>query len=139
MIQRSNVSQNGEDVSSPGVPGKTPVLLVTGISGAGRSTTLKILEDLGYEAVDNLPLKLLPNLVVPGDGTQRPLSIGIDVRTWDFGIKKFLHEIDALMARAELDVRMIFLDCVDEVLQRRFTETRRRHPLAAERTIMDGI
>ena len=139
MIQRSSVSQKGEDVSSPGVPGKTPVLLVTGISGAGRSTTLKILEDLGYEAVDNLPLKLLPNLVVPGDGTQRPLSIGIDIRTWEFGIKQFLAEIDALIARADLDVRMIFLDCVDEVLQRRFTETRRRHPLEGARTVMSGI
>ncbi|MBK18212.1 MAG: RNase adapter RapZ [Rhodospirillaceae bacterium] len=119
--------------------GRMPVLLVTGISGAGRSTTLKILEDLGYEAVDNLPLTLLPSLVVPSVGTSRPLAIGIDVRTRDFGIKQFLKEIDALMTRTDLELRVVFLDCDDEVLQRRFTETRRRHPLAADRPVMDGI
>lgn len=118
---------------------RTPVLLVTGISGAGRSTTLKILEDLGYEAVDNLPLTLLPSLVIPALGNRRPLAIGIDVRTRDFGVEQFLHEIDTLIARDDLDARMVFLDCDDEVLQRRFTETRRRHPLAADRPVMDGI
>ena len=118
---------------------RIPVFLVTGISGAGRSTTLKILEDLGYEAVDNLPLTLLSSLVVPALGSRRPLAIGIDVRTRDFGVEQFLQEIDTLIARDVLDVRMVFLDCDDEVLQRRFTETRRRHPLAADRPVIDGI
>ena len=139
MIKRNIVSQKGDDVSSSGVPGKTSVLLVTGISGAGRSTTLKILEDLGYEAVDNLPLKLLSSLVVTGDGAQRSLAIGIDIRSREFGIEQFLIEFDVLILRSEIDVRMIFLDCTDEMLQRRFSETRRRHPLAGARALMSGI
>ncbi len=134
-----NNSGLGSDAALGDATDRTPVLLVTGISGAGRSTTLKILEDLGYEAVDNLPLTLLPSLVVPALGTRRPLAIGIDVRTRDFGVEQFLHEIDTLIARADLEARMVFLDCDDEVLQRRFTETRRRHPLAADRPVMDGI
>jgi len=118
---------------------RKPVLLVTGVSGAGRSTTLKILEDLGYEAVDNLPLTLLSNLVAPEVGALRPLAIGIDIRTRGFFIDDFLGEIDALIKRIDLEVRLIFLDCDDDVLQRRFTETRRRHPLAADRPVMAGI
>ncbi|MBT5494466.1 MAG: RNase adapter RapZ [Alphaproteobacteria bacterium] len=135
----NNVPNSGNNAELGEASNRTPVLLVTGISGAGRSTTLKILEDLGYEAVDNLPLTLLPSLVIPALGNRRPLAIGIDVRTRDFGVEQFLNEIDALIARDDLDARMVFLDCDDEVLQRRFTETRRRHPLAADRPVMDGI
>ena len=89
---------------------RKPVLPVTGVSGAGRSTTLKILEDLGYEAVDNLPLTLLSNLVAPEVGALRPLAIGIDIRTRGFFIDDFLGEIDALIKRIDLEVRLIFLD-----------------------------
>ncbi len=135
----NNVSGSGNDAVLGEASDRTPVLLVTGISGAGRSTTLKILEDLGYEAVDNLPLTLLPSVVAPALSNRRPLAIGIDVRTRDFGVEQLLYEIDTLIARADLDARLVFLDCDDEVLQRRFTETRRRHPLAADRPVMDGI
>lgn len=117
---------------------RLPVLLVTGMSGAGRSTALKTLEDMGYEAVDNLPLSLLSNLAQsasPG----RALAIGVDIRTRDFGVAPFLHEIDALRGEASLNVSILFLECEDEVLRRRYTETRRRHPLAADRPVTDGI
>ncbi len=115
------------------------VLLVTGMSGAGRSSTLKLLEDMGYEAVDNLPLSLLSDLVSLNDRDCHPIAIGIDIRTRDFGVSPFLLQIDRLVAAGDLDARVLFLDCEDEVLRRRFSETRRRHPLAAEGTVSDGI
>jgi UPF0042 nucleotide-binding protein len=115
------------------------VLLVTGMSGAGKTAALKALEDLGYEAVDNLPLSLLTSLVQPSGGGGRPLAIGVDIRTRDFGVEPFLHELDELIAHPELDVKLLFLDCEDEVLRRRYTETRRRHPLALGRPVSDGI
>ena len=139
MIKRNSVSQKSDDVTASDVSRKTEVLIVTGISGAGRSTTLKILEDLGFEAVDNLPLKLLSSFVVTEGREQRPLAIGVDIRSREFSVEKFLIEVDVLMKGSATDVRTIFLDCTDEVLQRRFSETRRRHPLAGARPLMAGI
>ncbi|MGE5147595.1 MAG: RNase adapter RapZ [Candidatus Eiseniibacteriota bacterium] len=120
-------------------PDATRVLLLTGLSGAGKSSALKALEDLGYEAVDNLPLSLLAALISPGRAFARPLAIGVDIRTRDFGVGPFIQELDELMANPEVDVSLLFLDCDDEVLRRRFTETRRRHPLADDRPVTDGI
>ncbi|HZT51291.1 MAG TPA: RNase adapter RapZ [Stellaceae bacterium] len=114
------------------------LLVVTGMSGAGRSSALKALEDLGYEAVDNLPLSLLPSLVGP-QATNMPLAVGVDVRTRDFAVPRLVEAIDRLGAEHGLDLKMVFLDCDDELLERRYTETRRRHPLAAERPVADGI
>lgn len=116
-----------------------PVVIVTGMSGAGRSTALKALEDMGFEAVDNLPLSLLMNLVGKGRGLERPLAIGVDVRTRGFDVAHFGRAIGGLRARRELAVRTLFLDCDDEVLRRRYAETRHRHPLAADRPVRDGI
>jgi len=115
------------------------IVIVTGMSGAGRSTALKALEDLGYEAVDNLPLSLLSSLPSPGNGSDRPLAIGVDARTRDFGAEPFLEEIDVLIGREDLKLRLLFFDCDSEVLRRRFSETRRRHPVAPDRRVIDGI
>lgn len=115
------------------------VLLITGMSGAGKSTALKVLEDLGYEAVDNLPLSLISGLVHPVRNSEQPLAIGIDIRTRDFGAGAFLAGIDELLTSEEVDARILFLDCTDDVLIRRYTETRRRHPLATDRPVADGI
>lgn len=123
----------------PAPEGAERVVLVTGLSGAGRSTALKVLEDLGYEAVDNLPLSLLATLLRPGNRHARPLAIGVDIRTRDFAVDPLLREIDRLMAQSGVGVSVLFVDCDDEVLQRRFTETRRRHPLAQDRPVSDGI
>ncbi len=112
--------------------------MVTGVSGAGRSTALKALEDLGYEAVDNLPLSLLPNLI-GARAPRPPLAIGIDVRTRDFGVVALLAALDRLVAKHKLEFKIVFLDCEDDRLVRRYTETRRRHPLAGDRPVMDGI
>ncbi|CAA6605271.1 hypothetical protein; putative nucleoside triphosphate hydrolase domain [Rhodospirillaceae bacterium LM-1] len=115
------------------------VVIVTGMSGAGRTSALKALEDLGYEAVDNLPLSLFAQLVRPDAILERPLAVGIDIRTRDFGV----NDIDAAIARMILetpvDVKLLFLDADDDALARRFTETRRRHPLATDRPLIDGI
>lgn len=118
-----------------------PVVLVTGMSGAGRSTALKILEDLSYEAVDNLPLSLLAGLVLHGgaDGATRALAIGIDSRTRDFAVNPVLDVLDNLVKEEGIALRIVFLDCDDDVLLHRYTETRRRHPLAEDRPVPDGI
>ena len=118
---------------------RRPILLVTGMSGAGMSSALAALEDLGYEAVDNLPLSLVPALVAQGDLSNRPIAIGIDSRTREFNAERLLAQLDELHDDATLDVGLLFLDCDDEVLQRRYTETRRRHPLAVDRPVADGI
>lgn len=126
------------------LPGDQPLasgraVIVTGLSGAGKTSALKVLEDLGYEAVDNLPITLLPSLVRGDQGGGRPLAVGIDIRTRDFGVEPVMDAIDRLMAIPGMAVRLLFLDCEDDVLRRRFTETRRRHPLAADRPLIDGI
>jgi len=121
----------------PPGPKRRRIALVTGMSGAGKSTALKALEDAGYEAVDNLPLSLLGALV-PAEG-MRAVAIGVDSRTRDFDSRALLAAVERLAREADCDVRLLFLDCEDEELRRRFTQTRRRHPLAADRPVADGI
>jgi UPF0042 nucleotide-binding protein len=113
-----------------------PVLIVTGLSGAGKSTALKGLEDLGYEAVDNLPVSLLGALLAMPGGHR--LAIGIDARTRAFSPEQVLQAIEdhATPLRA---IRILYLDCAGNELVRRFSETRRRHPLALDRPAGDGI
>jgi UPF0042 nucleotide-binding protein len=121
-------------------PARRRIVLVTGLSGAGKSTALRALEDAGFEAVDNLPLSLLGALVQSGGpAAGRPLAVGIDARTRDFAPGPVLDALSELRARPDVDARLLFLDADDEVLRRRFTETRRRHPLAVDRPVLDGI
>ncbi len=120
------------------------VVLVTGLSGAGMTTALKALEDQGYEAVDNLPLSLLGNLLKGNEAARdgsggRAVAISVDIRTRDFSVESFNRELTPLLAHEDLEVMLLFVDCDDDVLQRRFTETRRRHPLATDRPVRDGI
>jgi RNase adapter protein RapZ len=120
------------------------VLLVTGMSGAGKSTVLKALEDLGYEAVDNMPLRLLRRLLSVEDRSgehpaDRPLAIGIDTRTRAFDAENIVQRLKELKRDEDLDIRVLFLDCTGGELTRRFSETRRRHPLALDRPAADGI
>lgn len=119
------------------------VLIVTGMSGAGKTTALKSLEDLGYETIDHLPLYFLPRLFKPLDDEPErpigPLAIGFDVRTLDFDVRGFLATYDRLRGSEPLPSRLLFLQCDDEELHRRYTATRHRHPLAQERPVMEGI
>jgi UPF0042 nucleotide-binding protein len=114
------------------------LVLVTGMSGAGKSVALKTLEDSGFEAIDNIPLSLLPALASSDIG-MRHLAVGTDIRSRDFSVDHFLKVANLLRNNPQIDFSVLFLDCDDEVLRRRFTETRRRHPLALDRTVMDGI
>jgi len=125
-------------------PARTRIVLVTGLSGAGRSSALKALEDLGYEAVDNVPFSLVPNLVQPAgdDPADEPMgavAVGIDCRTRAFSVDCLERLMSTLRARDDLDATLVFLDASDTVLKRRFTETRRRHPMAVDRPVQDGI
>ncbi len=116
--------------------GRRALVLVTGLSGAGRSTALSILEDLGYESIDNLPLELLQPLIAGG---RRSVALGIDIRTRGFAVAPLLAQLDHDLTGAGLRLTLLFLDCDDLVLGRRYTETRSRHPLARGRPVIDGI
>lgn len=109
-----------------------PLIVVSGLSGSGKSVALRTLEDLGYYCADNLPAELLPDFVATvtsGSGSYHRLAVGIDVRnrSEDLG-----HLPASLAAVGELGVAysLVFLDTRDEVLIKRFSETRRRHPLS---------
>ena len=115
------------------------VLLVTGMSGAGRSTALKALEDIGYEAMDNLPLALVPALIETAAADAPAIAVGANARTRGFGIQGMIEALDALAQRTSRELKLLFLDCDDERLDRRYTETRRPHPLAGDRPAIDGI
>ena len=114
------------------------VVLVTGPSGAGRSTAINVLEDIGYEAIDNLPLSLLPRLLA-GPPIGHPLALGIDVRNRDFSVAALLETLDALTAASNINAESLYLDCNIDVLVRRYSETRRRHPLAPSESPVQGI
>ncbi len=117
---------------------QTRVVLVTGPSGAGRSTAINVLEDLGYEAIDNLPLSLVPRLL---DGPSRPapLALGLDVRNRDFSASAVIELIDRLTRNPNYQPEVLYLDCDSTTLVRRFNETRRRHPMAEAGAPLDGI
>ena len=119
-------------------PKVTPIVLVTGPSGAGRTTAINVLEDIGYEAIDNLPLRLLPGLVSAADGAG-PMALGLDSRNRDFSPAALLEVIDMLEAREGCDLSVLYLDARPEVLLRRYSETRRRHPLSPGETPELGV
>ncbi len=114
------------------------LVLITGMSGAGKSVALKSLEDCGFEAIDNLPLAFLPPLVL-SQATTRNLVVGSDIRSRDFSAETFIDTITPLRNNPDIEFSMLFLDSDDEILRRRYTETRRRHPLTVDRPVLDGI
>lgn len=114
------------------------VVFVTGASGAGRTTAINVLEDLGFETINNLPLSLLERVLDGPSGTP-PLALGIDVRNRDFSLDKILAAFDRISEDDGLDAEILFLDSRADVLVRRFSETRRKHPLAPSETPEVGI
>ena len=116
-------------------PPRAPLLVVSGLSGAGKSVVLRTLEDLDYYCVDNLPAELLPAFVasIAGSENAPPLAVGIDVRNRP----QDLDQLPASLAQVGTmgyDHQLLFLDTRDDVLIRRYSETRRRHPLS-----LDGL
>jgi UPF0042 nucleotide-binding protein len=114
------------------------VVLVTGPSGAGRTTAINALEDTGFEAIDNMPLTLAPRLF-EGSALNRPLALGLDTRNRDFAASQMMETIDALAANGTIKLEVLYLDCSVDVLIRRFSETRRRHHLSPDGAALAGI
>lgn len=114
------------------------LVLVTGPSGAGRSTAINVLEDLGFEAIDNLPLSLIPRLL-DGPARPEPLALGLDVRNRDFSASNVIELIDRLTRRPDFAIEVLYLDSAPEVLVRRYNETRRRHPLSPDSSPNAGV
>ena len=119
------------------------LLLVTGMLGAGKTTALRVLEDLGWEIIDNFPVRLLDRLVDPAhheeSGASGPLAIGFDSRTRGFDALRIIRQVKAFGEKSNLAITTLFLDCSSTELERRYNETRRRHPLAHDTPVSIGI
>jgi RNase adapter protein RapZ len=117
------------------------IIIITGLSGSGKSLAIRALEDNGFFCVDNLPALLIPKFIDLCQGYQeeiRRIALGVDLR----GGAQFLHALPQVlsdMRNASHHVQVVFFDASDDVLLRRFSETRRPHPLAGEGSIQDGI
>lgn len=112
------------------------VVLVTGLSGSGKTSVLHELEDLGYEAVDNLPLSMLEDMVNRGN---RKLAVGVDARSRGFDAEQLLRTFERLRMNPALRPELVYTWANEITLLRRYTETRRRHPLAPQGQVKDGI
>lgn len=134
------VAEPGSEEGRERSPERARVVLVTGMSGSGKSVVANAFEDLGYYTVDNLPLPLLeqflerPRDLVPGPGR---IAIVADLRAPGFA--EAFPELVRRLDRARVDFTLLFLDASDEVLIRRFSETRRPHPLAPDSSVEEGI
>lgn len=109
---------------------KMELLVITGLSGAGKSQAVRVIEDMGYYCIDNIPPALIGRffeVCAQTDGKLRKVAVVADARSGDF-FYKLLEEVESIKATG-VDVKILFLDCADEVLVRRYKETRRRHPL----------
>jgi UPF0042 nucleotide-binding protein len=124
-------------VSSAPAANRNRLVVVTGMSGAGKSVALEALEDAGFETVDNLPVKLMASIVTAVD--DHPIAVGIDVRTRDFSAERLTRALAGFATDLDVKPSVVYLDCDTDVLVQRYTETRRPHPLAGDLPVADGI
>ena len=117
---------------------KIQLILVSGPAGAGRTTAIRSLEDLGFEAIDNLPLDLVKSVLKPKKASEK-IAIGLDTRGRDFSVEGLLGLLKSLSNLEHVDFELLYLSCTMEVLLRRYSETRRRHPLADGKPPHEGI
>ena len=115
----------------------TSLVIVSGLSGAGRTTAMKALEDVGFYCVDNLPVVLIERFVELFSERARRLAVAVDVRERDF-LGAFPEVYERLAARS-ISTQLLFLDAEDQVLARRYVETRRVHPVVPQAPIVEGI
>lgn len=131
---RDKVAEASDFAASPA---QRSIVLLTGLSGAGKTTALKAFEDIGFEAVDNVPFTLLDALIA--DPVPNRLAIGLDVRTRGFEASRLLQIKEQLDGDPSTAVSLVYLNCDDDTMLRRFSETRRRHPLSGSGTARDGV
>jgi UPF0042 nucleotide-binding protein len=131
-------AEGGGGAPASGPPPPWRIVCVTGPAGAGRSTAISALEDLGFEAIPNMPLDLVPRLL-EGAPTGRPVAIGLDVATRGFSVEGVFDLAAALDADPRIGFSLVYLDCTAEAILRRYSETRRRHPSAPAEHPADGI
>jgi UPF0042 nucleotide-binding protein len=120
--------------------GPITFVVITGLSGAGKSNAIKCFEDMGFFCVDNLPTTLIPtfaDLVARTNHTITRVALGIDVREGEY-LMHLIDTLDELRGRGHA-LEVLFLEASEETLVRRYQETRRRHPLAADGNVVDGI
>ena len=118
---------------------RQPVVLVSGLSGAGKVSILRALEDLGFEAVDNPPLEMIERLVSNEDGSPRRVAVGVDARSRGFDARAVLDTLARLRLNPALRPELVYAWAEESVLLRRYTESRRRHPLAPQGRVAEGI
>jgi UPF0042 nucleotide-binding protein len=131
-----NPERRSSERLHPGRPKTMAVVIVSGLSGGGKASILRALEDVGYEAVDNPPLTMLEEMIARGE---QKLAVGIDARTRGFDSADVLETIARLRANPTLSVQLVFAWADESTLLRRYTESRRRHPLAPQGVVAEGI
>jgi RNase adapter protein RapZ len=119
-------------------PGRRELVIITGLSGSGKGTVLKVLEDLGFYSVDNLPIELIPKFaeLTQGASNIRKAALVVDIRE-GATLSRFPKMFRELKRR--LPVRLLFLEAEDDTIVRRFSETRRPHPLGSDITVVEGV
>jgi len=139
-VKKTKVSASAAQAQS-GTSFKRQLVIVTGLSGAGKSAALHAFEDIGFQAVDNLPLTMVEALIDDQnlESIDRPVVIGIDSRTLHFSPDLFVEVQKRLRARKDLRLHVLFMDASDDVLTKRFSETRRPHPLGDRQLLRAAI
>lgn len=133
--------ETGVVTSADNGNGAHQFVIVTGLSGAGKSSALHAFEDLGFQAIDNLPLTMVEPLIDENvqDAMAAPIAIGIDSRTLHFSPNLFLEMQERLRARSDIQLHILFMDASDDVLLQRFSETRRPHPFGQHQLLRFAI